>query len=141
LAGQIFARPMRDVQSLGDRFQTSQLHDLSALEGGKAAVGDPDGRLPTARRPGRAARSRGRLSRWWFGRTAFETPESGCAGRWQRPKGVGHARLETRNVSGCGRSLAVWKGLGDRSSKSERSGHACATSINRTGQFQTNSCE
>lgn len=34
LAGQILARPMSDVQSLGDWFQACQSDDLSPLQGG-----------------------------------------------------------------------------------------------------------
>src|SRR5580700_11061952 len=35
LSGQVGAAPVRDVQPFGDRLQTSQLHDLSTLQGGK----------------------------------------------------------------------------------------------------------
>lgn len=41
LAGQIRAGPVRDVQSLGDRFQASQFDDLGALEGGEISWGRP----------------------------------------------------------------------------------------------------
>jgi len=41
LPGQILARPVSDVQPLCDRFQTSQLNDLSALEGGEIRAGRP----------------------------------------------------------------------------------------------------
>jgi len=141
LAGQVFARPVRDVQTLGDRFQASQLHDLSALEGGKAAEGDPDDRLPTARRPNHAARNRGRLSRQWPGRTASETPTSARAVRCPCPTGAWHARPGTRDACDSGPAIEEWKCPADRLSKGEGSGHAWATSNGRTGNLQANSCK
>src|SRR4051794_2668014 len=74
LSSQILARPVSDVQALGDRLQTSQLNDLGALQGGKS------GRVARAFgvvRAGRASpipRSGGRSSRSLTDRTAFGWP-------------------------------------------------------------------
>jgi len=76
LTGQVDAAPVRDRQPFGNRFQTSQLHDLSTLQGGKAAAGDPAAGPPTARHRGRAVRSRGRFARPWQRRTAPRGPVS-----------------------------------------------------------------
>ena len=72
LAGQILARPMRDVQSLGDRLQARQPDNLSPLEGGKSGLVARFVAAGPAGWTGPSSRSGGRPSRWSRDRAVSE---------------------------------------------------------------------
>jgi hypothetical protein len=79
LTGQILARPVSDVQSLGDRLQARQSDDLSPLQGGKSGlVARPVGVVPEDR-VSPNARTADRPSRWSMDRTGSERPVDGSA--------------------------------------------------------------
>jgi hypothetical protein len=56
LSGQVRARPVGNVQTLGHGLQAGQLDDLGTLQGGEITIGRPD-RLGNSRSPDNARRS------------------------------------------------------------------------------------
>lgn len=115
LSSQILARPVGDMQPLGDGLQASQLNDLGPLEGGKSGpVARPVGAVP-GDRAGRNSRSDGRSSRWWRDRTGSARPVVGSARPRRRPGGSEPVGFDTRAVTDSWRSLG---GSGHRGGRS-----------------------
>ena len=115
LSGQILARPVGDVQPLGDGFQASQLNDLGPLEGGKSGpVARPVGAVP-GDRASPSSHSDGRSSRWWMDRTGCGWPVVGSAPLQRRPGGSEPVGFDTRAVTDSWRSLG---GSGHREGRS-----------------------
>src|ERR1700722_14552345 len=131
LAGQVQTGPVGDVQSFGDRLQTGQLDDLSALEGGKAAVGDRAEWLPTTRYRVHVPRNRGKPAKRCQRGIASERRYSGRASRLRHPEGFGHAGLGTTGASGFALSFPGLKHHEDPTSTIAVFGHAWATSSNK----------
>jgi hypothetical protein len=64
LPSQVLARPMGNMQSLSDRRQTRQLHDLGTLQGGKSHPDDLSAACQRISRQARRVHSDGRCARW-----------------------------------------------------------------------------
>jgi len=124
LAGQILARPVGDVQALGDWLQASQLNDLGALQGGKSGpAARPVGVVPADRASPRP-RSDGRFSRWLMDRTGSGWPVAGLAPPRRRPGGSEPVGLDTRAVTDSEQSVGGSGHRGGRSPGDEVFGHA-----------------
>jgi hypothetical protein len=95
LPGQIRAGPVRNAKPLGNGLKTGQSDDLGALQGGKAASGDPIAPARSADPRGPPAHTDEPCARPWIHHRPSERPALRQAGRLLTPKGVGHAGLET----------------------------------------------
>ena len=105
LAGQILARPVGDVQALGNRLQAGQLNDLGALQGGKSGpVARSVGVVPGGR-ASPSSRSDGRSSKWLMDRTGSGSPGVGSAPPQRRPGGSEPVGFDTRAVTDSERSV------------------------------------
>ena len=124
LAGQILARPVGDMQSLGDRLQAGQLNDLGALQGRKSGpLVRPVGVVPEGR-ASRSVRSDGRSSRRTTDRIACGWPMVRSAPQRRRPGGSEPVGFDTRAVTDSERSAGASGHLGGRSTEDGVFGHA-----------------
>ena len=103
LPGQILARPVGDVQALGQGLQASQLDDLGPLEGGKSDRGGRIGRSGPGVRSGPPARSIGRSSRRWPRRTASGRRPCCCGRPGSWPGRCGPGGPDTTTATRCER--------------------------------------
>lgn len=81
LAGQILAEPMGDMQSLSERLQTRQLHNLGALQG-KSQPDDLSAAHPTTNLQAQPVHSGDRCARQSRRHIASERPRSGHVHHW-----------------------------------------------------------
>jgi len=134
VAGQILARPVDDVQPLGDRLQTSQSNDLSPLEGGKSGpVARPVGVVP-GDRASPSSRSDGRFSRWLMDRTGSGWPVAGSAPPRRRRRGSEPVGFDTRAGTDSERSVGGSEHRGERSQGDEVFDHAWGGSESWVGR-------
>lgn len=124
LAGQILARPVGDVQALGDRLQASQSNDLSPLKGGKSGlVARPVGVVP-----GDPAipspRSAGRSSTRLMDRTGSGRPVVGSAPPRRPQEGSEPVGFGTRAETDSDRSVGGSEHRQSQSSGDEVFDHA-----------------
>jgi len=97
---QRLARPVRDVQPLGNGLQTSQFDDLSSMQGGKSAGDAPSEERPSAGLRGPPAHSADRVARPWPHDTAAGGPPCAFVVQHQQPKSSGHVAPETKVGTG-----------------------------------------
>ena len=134
LSSQIPARPVGDVQALGDRLQASQLNDLSPLEGGKSGLAARSV-APVPR--GRASpnpRSDGRSSRWLMDHIECEWPTAVSAPPRPLRGGSEPVGFDTRAETDSERSVGESERLGDRSPRDEVFDHAWGGSDSWVGR-------
>jgi hypothetical protein len=119
LAGQILARPVGDVQALGDRLQAGQSNDLGPLEGGKSGRAARRVAAETRGRATPSPRSGGRSSRSSRDRAESGQPRVESLPRRPRPGRSAPAGPGTRGATDYARSRARSEHHGERSAGDE----------------------
>ena len=133
LSGQVLARPVGNVQTLGHGLQASQFDDLSTLQGGKSQSDVPTAWVGPGGKITPGVRNGGRCDARSIRHTESRRPRVGSGLHELSPRGCGHAGPDTKAGPG---SLRFVEGAVDRQERSRADavfGHAWAKLLAERG--------